>query len=100
MSNRLIGATVRVVLTGRHRIVAEPAYAPRVPKNVVAIRNAVALTVAVVIFGASLVFGFAGTAHAHGTWTPPVVPHSRVHSQGPFSVLHRQGPFSVLHQVG
>jgi len=56
------------------------------------IRNA--LTVAVVVLGASL--GFAGTAHAHGTYMPPV-PHSRVHSQGPFSVL-RQGPFSVLHQ--
>lgn len=56
------------------------------------IRNA--LTVAVLLFGASL--GFAGTAHAHGTWTPPV-PHSRVHTQGPFSVLH-QGPFSALHQ--
>ena len=56
------------------------------------IRNA--LTVAVLIFGASL--GFAGTAHAHG-WMPPVpVPHFRVHTQGPFSVVH-QGPFSALH---
>jgi hypothetical protein len=70
------------------------------------IRNAVALTVAVLISGVSLVFGFAGTAHAHGTWTPPLVPHSRAHIQGPFSVLHQgplpvlhQGPFSVLHQV-
>jgi hypothetical protein len=65
------------------------------------IRNAAALTVAVLISGASLVFGFAGTAHAHGTWTPPPAPHSPViHThQGPFSVLH-QGPFSVLHQVG
>jgi hypothetical protein len=62
------------------------------------IRNAVARIVAVLTFGASLVFGSAGTAHAHGTWTPPVVPSpSRVHTQGPFSVLH-QGPFSVLHQ--
>jgi hypothetical protein len=76
------------------------AYSPRVPKDVVSARNAVALTVAVLIFGASLVFGFAGTAHAHGTWTPPLVPHSRVHTQGPFSALHRQGPFSILHQVG
>jgi hypothetical protein len=66
------------------------------------IRNAVALTVAGLTFGVSLVFGFAGTAHAHGTWTPPEpVPHSPVvHTrQGPFSVLH-QGPFSVLHQRG
>jgi hypothetical protein len=66
------------------------------------IRNAVALTVAALIVGASLVFGSAGTAHAHGTWTPPEpAPHSppvRIH-HGPFSVL-RQGPFSVLHQVG
>ncbi|MGA9488979.1 MAG: hypothetical protein WBV80_01835 [Mycobacterium sp.] len=61
------------------------------------IRNAVGLSLAVLIFSASLVFGFAGTAHAHGTWMPPSVPHSRVHTQGPFSVLH-QGPFSVLHQ--
>jgi hypothetical protein len=57
-------------------------------------------TVAVLIFGASLVFG-CGTAHAHGTFTPPIpVPHSRVHTQGPFSVLGQQGPFSVLGQVG
>jgi hypothetical protein len=64
------------------------------------IRNVVALTVAGLSFGASLVFGFAGTAHAHGTWTPPApVPRSSVvpTRQGPFSVLH-QGPFSVLHQ--
>ena len=65
------------------------------------IRNAVVSTVAVLIFGASLTFVFAGTAHAHGTWTPPIpVPHFRVHTQGPFSVLHVQGPFSVLHQGG
>jgi hypothetical protein len=66
------------------------------------IRNAVALALAGTTFGASLVFGFAGTAHAHGTWMPPApVPHSpMVHTrQGPFSVLH-QGPFSVLHQGG
>lgn len=72
------------------------------------IRNAVARTVAAVIFGGALVFGFDGTAQAHTTWTPPV-PHSpviRTH-QGPYSVLHqgpfpvlRQGPFSVLRQVG
>ena len=56
------------------------------------IRNAVARIVAVLTFGASLVFGSAGTAHAHGTWTPPVVPSpSRVHTQGPFSVLHQVG---------
>jgi hypothetical protein len=63
-------------------------------------RSAIALTVAGLISSASLVFGFAGTAHAHGTWTPPQpVPHSpAAHSrQGPFSVLH-QGPFSVLHE--
>ena len=64
---------------------------------VLTIRNA--LTVAGLILGASL--GFAGTAHAHGTWTPPV-PHSRVHIQGPFSVLHQgpfhEVPFSVLGQ--
>jgi hypothetical protein len=66
------------------------------------IRNAVALTIAGLLFGASLVFGFAGTAHAHGTWTPPQpVPHSPlVHTHhGPYSVLH-EGPFSVLHQGG
>jgi hypothetical protein len=59
------------------------------------IRNA--LTVAVLIFGASL--GFAGTAHAHG-WMPPMpTPHSRMgHTQGPFSVLRQQGPYSVLGQ--
>ena len=64
------------------------------------VRNAVALTVAGLAFGPSLVFGFAGTAHAHGTWTPPgPVPHSPlVHTHhGPFSVLHQE-PFSVLHQ--
>ncbi|MGA8328753.1 MAG: hypothetical protein WB777_05605 [Mycobacterium sp.] len=61
------------------------------------IRSAAALTVAALAFGASLVFGFAGTAHAHGTWTPPVEPHSRAHTQGPFSALY-QGPFSALHQ--
>ena len=62
-------------------------------------RNAVAFAVSVLIFGASLVFGCAGTAHAHGTWTPPPVPRSPVvrSHPGPFSVLH-QGPFSVLHQ--
>ncbi|BBX48714.1 hypothetical protein GCM10009641_02400 [Mycobacterium cookii] len=72
------------------------------------IRNAVTFTVAVLAFGASLVFGFAGTAHAHGTWTPPPVPRSpMVHTHhGPFSVLHQapspgvaQGPFSVLQQM-
>jgi hypothetical protein len=53
------------------------------------IRNA--LTVAVLIFGASL--GFAGTAHAHGTHVAPApTPQVRHHHQGPFSVLH-QGPF-------
>jgi hypothetical protein len=57
------------------------------------IRNAAALTVALVIFSASLVFGFAGTAHAHGTWTAPPAP------QAPVVHLHH-GPFSVLHQVG
>jgi hypothetical protein len=55
------------------------------------IRNA--LTVAVLIFGASL--GFAGTAHAHGHMPPPM-PIPRVHTHGPFSVLH-EGPFSALH---
>jgi hypothetical protein len=63
-----------------------------------AIRNAVVVIVAVLLFGVSLVFGFAGTAYAHGTWTPPSEPHPptvRTH-QGPFSVLHQQGPFSVL----
>jgi hypothetical protein len=69
------------------------------------IRNAVAPTVAVLSVGASLVFGFTGTAHAHGTWTPPPAPHSSVRTQGPFSVLHQgpllhQGPFSVLHEGG
>ncbi len=66
------------------------------------IRNAVALTVAGLIFGVLSVFGFAGTAHAHGTWTPPEpAPHSpMVHThRGPYSVL-RQGPFSVLRQGG
>ena len=59
------------------------------------IRNA--LSVAVLIFGASL--GFAGTAHAHG-WMPPVpVPHFLVHHQGPFSVLH-QGPFMTTNNPG
>jgi hypothetical protein len=57
------------------------------------IRNA--LTVAVLIFGASL--GFAGTAHAHGTHVAPApTPQVRHHHQGPFSVLH--GPFSALHE--
>ena len=68
----------------------------------VSTRNAVALSVAGLIFGASLVFVFAGTAHAHGTWMPPEpVPHTPIiHThRGPFSVLH-QGPFSVLHQGG
>jgi hypothetical protein len=64
-------------------------------------RRAVVLTIAGMTLGASLVFGFAGTAHAHGTWTPPQpVPHSpMVHTHGPFSVLH-EGPFSVLHEGG
>ena len=57
------------------------------------IRNA--LSVAVLIFGASL--GFAGTAHAHGTHVAPApTPQVRHHHQGPFSVLH--GPFSTLHE--
>jgi hypothetical protein len=69
------------------------------------IRHAVALTAAGTIFGASLVFGCAGTAHAHGTFTAPPAPHPRAHIQGPFSVLHQepllhQGPFSVLHEGG
>jgi hypothetical protein len=54
------------------------------------------------ISGVSLLFGVAGTAHAHGTWSPPAEPRSPVvhpHS-GPFSVLHKGGPFSVLHQTG
>ena len=74
------------------------------PAFALTIWNAVAFTFALLIFGAALVFGFAGTAHAHGTWTPPPVPRSpAVHThQGPFSVLHEgsvplhQGPFSVL----
>jgi hypothetical protein len=58
------------------------------------IRNA--LTVAVLIFGASL--GFAGTAHAHGTHVAPApTPQVRHHHQGPFSVIH-EGPFSALHE--
>jgi hypothetical protein len=59
------------------------------------IRNA--LTVAVLIFGASL--GFAGTAHAHGHGGGHIAPPipTRVHHQGPFSVLH-EGPFSALGQ--
>jgi hypothetical protein len=63
-----------------------------------AIWNAVVVVVAVVLFGVSLLFGFAGKAHAHGTWMPPFEPHpatARIH-QGPFSVLHQKGPFSVL----
>jgi hypothetical protein len=57
------------------------------------IRNA--LTVPVLVLGASL--GFAGTAHAHGHCCALPVPTPRVHTQGPFSVLH-QGPFPTLHQ--
>jgi hypothetical protein len=69
------------------------------------IRSAVALAAGVLLFGAAPVFGSAGTAHAHGTWTPPPAPHARIHTQGPFSVLHQgplphQGPFSVLHEGG
>ena len=63
-----------------------------------AIRNAVGVMVAVLLFGVSLVFGFAGKAHAHGTWTAPPEPRpatTRTHG-GPFSVLHQKGPFSVL----
>ena len=56
------------------------------------IRNAVTLTVAVLAFGASLVFGFAGTAHAHGAWTT-------LRCRSPVVHTHR-GPFSVLHQMG
>ena len=54
--------------------------------------------VVTLISGASLVFGFAGTAHAHGTHVAPVEPQvPRVHTHhGPFSVLHQAGPFSVL----
>ncbi len=62
------------------------------------LRNVVGFSFAGLVFGASLVFGFAGTAHAHGTFTPPLpTPRSPlVHAHhGPFSVLH-QGPFSVL----
>jgi len=62
------------------------------------IRNA--LTVAVLILGASL--GFAGTAHAHGTHVAPAPTPQVGRHYGPFSVLHRgplhQGPFSVLGQ--
>jgi hypothetical protein len=57
------------------------------------IRNA--LTVAVLILGASP--AFAGTAHAHGHCCALPVPHSRVHTQGAISVLH-QGPFPTLQQ--
>ncbi len=63
-----------------------------------AIRNAVVVIVAVLLFGVSLVSEFAAKAHAHGTWMPPFEPHpatARVH-QGPFAVLHQKGPFSVL----
>jgi anthranilate/para-aminobenzoate synthase component II len=65
------------------------------------IRNAV--TVAVLILGASL--GFAGTAHAHGTHVAPPPTPQVGHHHGPFSVLHQgpfsglEGPFSVLGQV-
>ncbi|WP_428338781.1 hypothetical protein [Mycobacterium sp.] len=65
------------------------------------IRNAAAITAAALGLGASLVFGSAGTAHAHGTFTvPQPVPRAPlVHGHhGPFSVLH-QGPFSVLRQA-
>jgi hypothetical protein len=54
--------------------------------------------VAGLISGVSLVFGFAGTAHAHGTHVAPIEPQlplARAH-HGPFSVLHQAGPFSVL----
>jgi hypothetical protein len=53
---------------------------------------------AALISGISLLFGFAGTAHAHGTHVAPVepmVPRGGAH-HGPFSVLHQAGPFSVL----
>jgi hypothetical protein len=64
------------------------------------VRSALAL----VISAASLVFGFVGTAHAHGTHVAPVEPQApsvRTH-RGPFSVLHQglvHGPFSVLHEA-
>jgi hypothetical protein len=64
------------------------------------VRSALAL----LISAASLVFGFAGTAHAHGTHVAPVepqVPSVRTH-HGPFSVLHQglvPGPFSVLREA-
>ena len=53
------------------------------------------------ISGASLLFGVAGTAHAHGTHVAPVEPQApQVHThRGPFSVLHQVGPFSVLHEA-
>lgn len=66
-----------------------------------AIRTVAAFAVAVLVSGASVVFGFAGTAHAHGTHVAPVepqVPSVRTH-HGPFSVLHQGGPFSVLHEA-
>ncbi len=64
------------------------------------IRNVVAAPV----FVASLLFGAAGIAHAHGTHVAPVqpqVPSGRAH-HGPYSVLHQglvPGPFSVLREA-
>jgi hypothetical protein len=66
----------------------------------VAARSAAAL----LISAAPLLFGFAGTAHAHGTHVAPVepeVPSVRTH-HGPYSVLHQgpvNGPFSVLREA-
>ena len=59
---------------------------------------------ATLISAAALVFGSAGTAHAHGTHVAPVEPEvrsPRAH-HGPFSVLHQgpvAGPFTVLRQA-
>lgn len=61
-------------------------------------RRLVVSTVAVLM---STAFGFPGTAHAHGTQSPPPEPHLPTVQghYGPFSVLHRGGPYSVLRQV-